>query len=100
MSAVGESARASSKNAGTAIRNVLSNDSVGGAPATLANVKLSLVSVSPANNRIVLDADGSVDVLSKAPSGLFSLVYQICEIDTPTNCGRATAKIDLSGSGK
>jgi YVTN family beta-propeller protein len=100
VSAVGESARASSKNAGTAIRNVLSNDSIGGAPATLANVKLSLVSVSPANNRIVLDPDGSVDILSKAPSGLFSLVYQICEIESPTNCARATAKIDLSGSGK
>jgi hypothetical protein len=36
-------------------------------------------------------------VLGKTDSGLYALVYEICEIAMPTNCGRATVQIDLSG---
>jgi YVTN family beta-propeller protein len=97
VKAVADSARASSKNAGTAIANVLSNDTIGGAPATLANVKLSLISMSPANSRIQLNANGSVEVLTKAGSGLYSLLYQICETGNAGNCAGATVSLDLSG---
>jgi YVTN family beta-propeller protein len=95
--AVGESVRASNKNAGVAVKNVLANDSVGGVQATLANVRLSQVSISPSNTRIKLNADGSVSVMEKAGSGGYALVYQICEIEAPANCARATVTIDLSG---
>jgi hypothetical protein len=72
---------------------------LGGGPATLANVTLSFVSLTPANSRIRLDlTDGSVDVLGKTESGLYLLVYEICEIAMPTNCARATVRLDLSGS--
>jgi hypothetical protein len=82
------------------IANVLANDWLGGARATTANVRLSFVSLSPANNKISLDlTDGSVDVLGKTASGTFQLVYEICEIAMATNCARATATIDLSGGG-
>jgi hypothetical protein len=92
-------ARASSKVANTAIASVLANDRLGGAPATLATVTLSLVSLTPADSKIRLDlADGSVDVLGKTESGLYLLVYEICEIAMPTNCARATVRIDLTGS--
>jgi hypothetical protein len=40
---------------------------------------------------------GSVDVLGKTSSGLYLLVYQICEIAMPTNSARATVRLDLSG---
>ena len=94
----GDSARVSSKVASTAIANVLANDRLGGAPATLANVTLSFVSLTPANSKIRLDlTDGSVDVLGKTESGLYLLVYEICEIAMPTNCARATVRLDLSG---
>jgi YVTN family beta-propeller protein len=94
----GDSARVSSKVASTAIANVLANDRLGSAPATLANVRLSLVSLTPANSKIRLDlADGSVDVTGKTSSGLYLLVYQICETAMPTNCARATVRLDLSG---
>ena len=84
--------------ASTAIANVLANDRLGGAPATLANVTLSFVSLTPANSKIRLDlTDGSVDVLGKTESGLYLLVYEICEIAMPTNCARATVRLDLSG---
>jgi predicted glycosyltransferase len=99
ITAVGDAARASSKVANTAIASVLANDRLGGAPATLANVTLSFVSLAPANSKIRLDlTDGSVDVLGKTDSGLYLLVYEICEIAMPTNCARATVRLDLGGS--
>jgi hypothetical protein len=97
VGAVADQARASSKNAARPIGSVLANDTLGGAPATLANVTLSLVSMTPANNKIRFNPDGSVDVLTKAGSGVYSLVYQICEAESPTNCGRATVSLELSG---
>jgi len=88
----------SAKAAGTAIANVLANDRLGSGPATLANVKLSFVSLTPANSKIQLDlADGSVDVLGKTDSVTYLLVYQICELAMPTNCARATDRIELTG---
>ena len=33
----------------------------------------------------------------KDQPGLYKLVYQICEIASPTTCSQATASIDLSG---
>jgi DNA-binding beta-propeller fold protein YncE len=92
--AVGDSARASNKDASTPIKNVLANDSLGGAAATLANVKLSLVSTS--NAKVRLNADGSVSVGDKAGSSA-TLVYQICEIAGPGNCAQATVSLTLSG---
>jgi hypothetical protein len=101
VNAVRDSAKASSKNAGTAVANVLANDTIGGMRATLANVTLSFLSVSPANSKIRLDlSDGSVDVLGKTDSGSFALVYQICDVENATNCSRGTVALDLSGSGK
>jgi hypothetical protein len=76
----------------------LANDQLAGVLATPATVRLSLASLTPANNMIRLDlSDGSVDVLGKTSSGTYSLVYEICEIAMPTNCARATVRIDLSG---
>ena len=77
---------------------MLANDQLAGVLATPATVRLSLASLTPANNMIRLDlSDGSVDVLGKTSSGTYSLVYEICEIAMPTNCARATVRIDLSG---
>jgi hypothetical protein len=82
----------------TALASVLTNDWLGNVRATPSNVTLSLVSLTPANNKIRLDlADGSVDVLGKTSSGLYAMEYEICEIAMPANCGRATVRIDLSG---
>lgn len=97
VNAVPDQARASSKNSGIAISNVLANDTVGDSPATTSNVKLSLVSISPANSRIRLNSNGSVELQSRAGSGTYALVYQICEVAGPANCGRATVSLNLSG---
>jgi len=91
-------AKASSKQASVALANVLANDSLGGMPATRANVKLTQLSVSPSKSKVMLDvSDGSVDVTGKTDSGLVTLTYQICEIESPSNCARGTVSVDLSG---
>jgi YVTN family beta-propeller protein len=97
VNAVGDSARASSKNADFGVVNVLANDTIGGAPATLANVALSLVSVSPSNRQIRFNSDGTVDILGKSGGGTYSLRYQICDLADPANCGQATLSLNLSG---
>ena len=90
--------RGSSKVANTPIASVLTNDRVAGAPATTANVVLSFVSLTPANSKIRLDlADGSVDVLGKTDSRIFTMLYRICERADATNCAQGTATIELSG---
>jgi len=98
IDAVDDQVRASSKTGGTVIASVLANDWFAGARATTAKVSLSLVSLTPAAQGITLDpSDGSVDVVPKTNSGLYKLIYKICEITSPANCDQATVTIDLSG---
>lgn len=96
--AVNDSARGSSKLANTPLASVLANDTLGGVRATTATVRISMISLTPANSKIRLDTtDGSVDVLGKTSSGIYTMVYEIAEIAQPTNTSRATVTIDLSG---
>ncbi len=77
---------------GTAIANVLANDTLGGAVATTGLVNLTQVSSSHAG--VTLDlSDGSVDVAAGTPSAIHSLVYKICERANATNCAQATVTI-------
>lgn len=100
IDAVNDTARGSSKVPNTPLASVLANDTLGGVRATVSTVRISLVSLSPANSKIRLDTtDGSVDVLGKTESGFYSLVYRICEIASPANCDQATVSLNLSGSG-
>jgi len=96
INAVSDRTRASNKSASTPIANVLANDTLGGAPATLANVTLSLASAPPP--LVQLDTTtGAVRLLGKVSGGSISFTYQICEIGNSTNCSRATVTLDLSG---
>ena len=59
VDAVNDSGWASPSTGGTAVTNVLANDTLSGTRVTISNVSLSLVSVSPANTGVTLDvADG------------------------------------------
>jgi hypothetical protein len=97
VSARGDSARASNKTATTAVVNVLANDTIGGARATAANATVSQVSLSPANRLIRLNADGTVDVLGRVNGSTYSLIYEVCEAESPANCARATLRLEFSG---
>jgi hypothetical protein len=77
-----------------AVANVLSNDTLAGAPVTLANVMLTQLSAS--NPGISLNpANGSVSVGAGTPVGTHSLTYQICETASPINCDVTTVTINV-----
>jgi hypothetical protein len=82
---------------GTPVANVLANDTLGASPATLTNVSLTQVSVTPVTKQVRLNVlTGAVEAKNKATAGTYQLVYQICEIGTPTNCSQATATVILT----
>jgi hypothetical protein len=63
---------------------------------TLALGRLS--QVSPPIRGITLNlSSGAVSVAPKTASGVYNLVYQICEIASPANCDTATVTLDLGG---
>ncbi len=76
-----------------AIINALSNDVLNGAPATIANVTLSVTSPA-ASPGVTLDpATGLVSVAPGTPAGTYTIGYQICEKLNPANCANATISV-------
>ena len=79
----------------TAVANVLGNDTLGPAAATLSNVTLSMLSST--NAGVTLDvSDGSVDVAPGTPRGNYSLWYRICEAALPANCGQSIVNVAVA----
>src|SRR5262245_20264388 len=79
---------------GTAVANVLANDSFAGGPALLSQLTLTQLSSSDAG--VTLDlTDGSVDVAPGLSTGVKQLEYSICESAAPTNCDHATVAITV-----
>lgn len=71
--------------------SVLFNDTAGGQPANLNNVSLQVLSST--NPNIGLTSDGRVFANSDTPSGLYTLLYQICDLTAPNNCDTATVTV-------
>ncbi len=89
-----DSGSANGYTGGTAVPNVLVNDTLNGQPVTLAQVNLTQVSTT--NPNVTLDpATGAVNVAPGTPAGTYTLVYQICEILNPTNCDTATVTVTV-----
>ena len=85
---------ASGAAGGTAITNVLGNDTLGGTAASLTTVELSQLSTS--NPNVTLDpATGAVNVAAGTPAGTYSVTYRICERLNPTNCDDAVATVTV-----
>jgi hypothetical protein len=96
VDAVNEFGWASPSTGGTAVASVLANDRLSGTAATLANVKLSLLAISPANAGVTFDiADGSIDVARGTPLGNYAVTYRICDNTDVSNCDQATAAIEV-----
>lgn len=95
IDAVNDAGSIPSYPGGTAVPNVLANDTFNGSAATLATVTLSQLS-APAG--ITLDlTDGSVDVVAGTPGGSYAVTYRICETASPApgNCDQATATVTV-----
>ena len=78
----------------TAILDVLANDTLGGAQATLANVVLTPNNVAP----ITINPNGSVDIAPNTAAGSYTATYQICEVTNPANCDAATVTITVAAA--
>ncbi|GAA4212602.1 hypothetical protein GCM10022289_43680 [Pedobacter jeongneungensis] len=92
MVANGDNGSANGLTGGTAISNVLANDTYNGIAATAANVKLTQVSTDNVN--VTLDpATGAVNVAPNTPAGTYTVVYQIEDILNPGLTKTANAVI-------
>lgn len=80
--------------ASTAVTNVLANDTYNSLPATTSNVNLSFVSATHAG--ITLTATGAVNVNATVPVGNYTLIYQICDAHSISNCTTATVAITVN----
>ncbi|HOO84605.1 MAG TPA: gliding motility-associated C-terminal domain-containing protein, partial [Prolixibacteraceae bacterium] len=81
---------------GTAIANVLVNDTLNGNPATLSDVEISVL-VPFNNENILLDVStGEVIITDVIPVGTYELTYRICEISKPNNCDDAVVTIEIT----
>ncbi|MGL4232120.1 MAG: hypothetical protein ACRCWJ_12215, partial [Casimicrobium sp.] len=79
---------------GVAIANVLANDTLGGATATLAAVTLSQIS-STTTGVTLNTTTGAINVAQATTPGSYSVVYRICEQLNPGNCAQATATVSV-----
>ncbi len=95
MLATNDAGNANGFTGGTAVENVLVNDTYNGNPATLADVKLTQVSSS--NPNVSLDVTtGKVNVAPHTPAGTYTLVYQIEDKQNPGQTKQATVTITVT----
>jgi hypothetical protein len=79
---------------GTAVANVLANDTLNGAQATTSTVTLTIVGTWP--NGITLDTGtGAASVAAGTEAGTYTPQYQICDKANPTFCDVATVTVQV-----
>ena len=81
---------------GTAVANVLANDTVNGVTATPSTVDLTLVDSLPTGFTFNL-ATGAVTVASGTNTGLYTFKYKICKTGSATICSTATVSVQVGG---
>ncbi|MFD1298965.1 DUF11 domain-containing protein, partial [Lysobacter gummosus] len=87
----------SGASGGTAVPNVLVNDTLNGQPATTATVTISQVSTT--NPNVTIDpVTGAVNVAPGTAAGNYVLRYRICEIADPTNCSEADVAVQVGAA--
>jgi large repetitive protein len=80
------------------VLNVFDNDLLNGNPVDPAEVSL-FETVPEPNGYVVLNPDGSIDVLPGTPAGTYVLIYEICENLNPDNCSDAPVFITVNAAG-
>ena len=87
-----DAGRVASPAGGVAVANVLANDFVDGAPATLANAALS---PSEAGSLALEPTTGQVVVALGAAAGSHALTYQVCALADPEVCDDAVVTVTV-----
>ncbi|MCL9771231.1 gliding motility-associated C-terminal domain-containing protein, partial [Flavobacterium sp. HXWNR69] len=78
---------------GTAVANVLANDTLNGTPVNSSDVTTTFVS---STNVGVTLSGTSVQVAPGTPAGTYTLTYQICEKLNPSNCDTAVVTVTVT----
>ncbi|QIH40022.1 T9SS type B sorting domain-containing protein [Flavobacterium sp. Sr18] len=70
--------------------NIFGNDTL-----NTVNIKASdvIVTVLTSSPNLLLNPDGTIDVLPNTPAGTYTLTYQICEKANSSNCDTATVTV-------
>ena len=92
-----------STNAGNIFNNNGSGiDTLGGSLVLIAQVNLTVLTpATPIGGGFIPSIDlltGNIIVPAGTPAGVYTIVYQICEKITPTNCDSATVTICVSAA--
>jgi hypothetical protein len=97
---VADTGTATAGTASTPIANVASNDKVNGQPATLgASGNATVAQSGTWPSGITLDpATGKVNYDGTTAPGTYSVVYQLCDKNTPPNCAPMTDTVTVSGN--
>ena len=77
---------------GTVTPSVFNNDMVNGGPLAVAQINLTPISVPTG---WTLNANGSISVATGTATGVYIVIYQICQVSNPTLCSTATATITV-----
>ncbi|KIQ19111.1 hypothetical protein RT99_15315, partial [Flavobacterium sp. MEB061] len=74
--------------------NVFDNDTNNSIALVPNDVNLTIVTADP-TGFLTLNPDGTVTLGANAPSGIYEIVYQICEKLNPANCSSASVKVTV-----
>ena len=88
-----DDAGATKTGGGTAVANLLANDTFAGGLATLQQVTLEVVSSDPS---LTVGANGSLSVEPGTPAGSYQMSYRICETVNLTNCDQADGVVTVT----
>jgi uncharacterized repeat protein (TIGR01451 family) len=78
----------------SAVINVLTNDSLNGAPLDPATVVLTPVNTAA----LTIQPNGSVNVAAGTPGSTYTTTYQICLVAQPTVCAAGTVSVTLAAA--
>ncbi|MNS06832.1 Large cysteine-rich periplasmic protein omcB precursor [compost metagenome] len=83
---------------GTAIPNVLTNDTLNGVAVVPSAVTISVLPGAVPAGLAFNTATGAVTVDAETPAGTYTFDYTICEILNPTNCDTATVTVNVAAA--
>nr|MDA3817345.1 gliding motility-associated C-terminal domain-containing protein [Prolixibacteraceae bacterium] len=80
---------------GTAIFNILENDSLNGYVATLTDVEVTITNEAGNSDISLAENTGEVIISGTVPTGIYQITYRICERANPDNCDNAVITIEI-----
>ncbi len=95
-----DTGNATSGTPGTAVANVIANDAVNGAPATLGtsgNATIAESGAWPAG--IALDPNtGAISTTAAVQPGSYTVAYQLCDRNSPVNCNTVNVTVNVAAA--